>query len=60
MMNSVKFEASRSFFLNDGVEYFTLALVHFYSRVVVKRTSIYRKVEKNTVLYAKKKTDVKY
>ena len=63
-MNLVKFETSRSSISNMESSIFTLALVHFYSRIVLKRISadqlvIYRKVEKNTTLYAKKKADIK-
>ena len=64
MMNLVKFETSRSSITIMESSIFTLVLVHFYSRIVLKRISadrmvIYRKVEKNTALYAKKKADVK-
>ena len=64
-MNLVKFETSRNLTTTMESTVFTLALVHFFSRIVLKRISadqmvIYRKVERNTILYAKKKADVKY
>ena len=59
-MNLVNCETSGSSITTIEWSIFNLALVHFYSRIVLKRTSadqmvIYRKVEKNATLYAKKK-----
>ena len=64
MMNLVKFETLQSPIITMESSIFTLALVHFYSRIVLKKISadqlvIYRKVEKNSTLYAKKKADIK-
>ena len=64
-MNWVKFKTSWSLITTMESIIFTLALVHFYSRIGLKRISagqmvIYKKVEKNTTLYAEKKAEVKY
>ena len=55
-MNLVKFETLRSSTTTMESSIFTLALLHFYSRIVLKRVSadqmvIYRKFEKNITLY---------
>ena len=54
----IKFETSQSSITTMESSIFTLALVHFYSRILLKRISadqmvIYRKVENNNTLNPK-------